>query len=78
MRLKSTLALLAFLLACAPTLARADYAAGLQAYDSGDYTTAYLEWLPLAKQGDAKAQHGLALLYETGHGVPTRDDTEAA
>ncbi len=78
MRLKSTLALLALLLASAPTLARADYAAGLQAYDSGDYTTAYVEWLPLAKQGDAKAQHGLALLYETGHGVPNKDDVEAA
>ncbi len=78
MRLKSTLALLALLLTNAPTPVRADYAAGLQAYDSGDYTTAYMEWLPLAKQGDAKAQHGLALLYETGHGVPNKDDGEAA
>ena len=78
MRLKPTSALLAVLLACAPTLARADYAAGLQAYDSGDFTTAYMEWLPLAKQGDAKAQHGLALLYETGRGVPVKDDAEAA
>ena len=78
MRLKSTLTLLALLLTSAPTAVRADYAAGLQAYDSGDYTTAYMEWLPLAKQGDAKAQHGLALLYETGHGVPNKDDVEAA
>src|SRR5262249_58622347 len=78
MRLKFSLALLAFLLACAPGAARADYAAGLQAYDSGDYTTAYMEWLPLAKQGDPKAQHGLALLYETRHGVPVKDDAEAA
>src|SRR6185312_6728050 len=78
MRLTSASALLAFLLACAPTAARADYAAGLQAYDNKDYTTAYMEWLPLAKQGDAKAQHGLALLYETGNGVPVKDDVEAA
>src|SRR5262249_37933969 len=78
MRLKPIPALVAFLLACSPGAARADYAAGLRAYDSGDYTTAYMEWLPLAKQGDAKAQHGLALLYETGHGVPVKDDVEAA
>ena len=78
MRLKPTSALLVLALACAPGLARADYAAGLQAYDSGDFTTAYMEWLPLAKQGDSKAQHGLALLYETGRGVPVKDDAEAA
>ena len=32
--------------------ARADFAAGMAAYDRGDYQTAYKEWLPLAKAGD--------------------------
>ena len=27
-------------------------------------------WLPLAEQGDARAQHNLGLTYANGHGVP--------
>ena len=33
---------------------------------------------PLAEKGDAKAQHGVALLYEMGRGMAQRDDKEAA
>lgn len=43
---------------------------GLQAYKNGDYATAVREWLPLAQQGDARAQFLLGALYAQGHGVP--------
>ncbi len=76
--LKRMLAIAA-LLSILPTPASgADYAVGLKAYDGGDFAAALAEWLPLAKDGDAKAQHGIALLYETGRGVPATDDIEAA
>ena len=41
------------------TPALADIAKGVKAYQRGDYTTAFNEWLPLAEQGDAKAQNHL-------------------
>src|SRR5262249_47798670 len=50
--------------------ARADYQAGLAAYDTGDYAKAATEWRTAAQTGDAKAQHGLGLLYDSGLGVP--------
>jgi TPR repeat protein len=48
----------------------ADFQKGLTAAQSGDYATALREWTPLAKQGDARAQSSLGLLYEAGKGVP--------
>ena len=45
------------------TLAHADFQAGLDAYDRKDYETAFKEWLPLAEQREAKAQHDLDNLY---------------
>ncbi len=54
----------------------ADYQAGLDAYNLNDYATAYREWLPLAEQGHADAQHNLGVLYENGRGVP-QDYAEA-
>ncbi len=60
-----------FILAAAgPFILRADFAAGLRAYQSGDYVTAANEWRPLADAGSAAAQFNLALLYLDGHGVP--------
>ena len=53
----------------APVLA-ADYEAGWEAYNRGDYATAWEEWLPLAEQGHAAAQSNLGLMYSSGHGVP--------
>ena len=35
----------------------ADYQAGSDAYDRGDYATALREWRTLAEQGDAGAQY---------------------
>jgi TPR repeat protein len=49
---------------------------GLDAYNRGDYATALREWLPLAVQGNAPAQHSLGLMYGNGRGVP-QDYTEA-
>ena len=61
--LVSFAALLAF-----PALA--DFQAGLDAYQKGDYVTAAKEWRPLAEQGSAAAQLNIGLLYLDGHGVP--------
>lgn len=49
--------------------ARADFTAGLAAFDAGDYATTLAEWRPLAESGDSAAQVGLAGLYLYGHGV---------
>lgn len=54
----------------------ADFAAGVAAFETGDYTAAHAEWLPLARDGDAAAQRNLGLLYLDGLGVAR--DTEAA
>ena len=54
----------------------ANYKAGLEAYERGDYATALREWRPLAEQGDASAQYNLGLLYTNGQGVP-QDDVQA-
>ena len=50
--------------------ARADFQAGMDAYNLGDFTTALREWQPLAEQGDPRAQFSLGLSYENGDGVP--------
>lgn len=68
-------AALVFLL-LAPS-ARADFAAGVAAYDRGDYEAAYQEWLPLARNDDAAAQRNLGHLHRAGLGVP-QDFAEAA
>ncbi len=69
-------------LACAALLttavaATADYNAGLQAFNSGDFKVAMKEWSAPAKGGDAQAQHGLGLIYETGRGLDRPDIKEA-
>ena len=47
----------------------ADFNKGLDAFKSGDNTTALYEWRPLAEQGNARAQYNQGLLYENGYGV---------
>jgi TPR repeat protein len=54
----------------APTLCAADFAAGVAAYEKGDYATALKEWEPLAEEGSAAAQFNLGLLAYDGRGVP--------
>jgi TPR repeat protein len=52
-----------------PTAAQ-DFQTGLVAYKAGDYASALREWRPLAAKGDARAQHNLGVMSETGRGVP--------
>ena len=61
---------------CLVVPAWADFQAGMDAYNRGDYATALREWRPLAEQGDAHAQFSLGLSYENGDGVP-RDHAKA-
>ena len=57
-----------------PVWAGADEA--MQAYDRGDYATAFREWLPRAQQGIIEAQYNLGVMYAQGQGVP-QDDGQA-
>ena len=52
-----------------PLAAKADFQAGVRAYDKGDYRAAYEAWLPLARSGDPAAQRNLGHLFRFGHGV---------
>lgn len=47
----------------------ADFESGLYAYSMGNYDDAAREFATLAKQGDARGEYYLALLYEEGQGV---------
>ena len=47
-----------------------DFTDGADAFEKGDFQTAYRLWLPLAEQGDAKAQYNLGRMYYLGQGVP--------
>jgi len=59
-----------------PALGWADYQAGGNAYERGDFDTALKEWRPLAEQGNASAQYNLGLMYDSGQGV-SQDYQEA-
>ena len=48
----------------------ADFGKGLRSYATGDYASALREWVPLAEQGNVKAQYQLGLMYDEGQGVP--------
>ena len=50
---------------------------GVTAFVRGNYEAAMLDLLPLAYQGDAKAQNYLGDIYYEGLGVPRRDDLAA-
>ena len=47
-----------------------DFQDGVDAYKRKDYKTAYKLWLPLAEQGNAKAQYNLGVMYAKGRGFP--------
>jgi len=51
------------------TPARADFDAGMAAYERSDFELAMREWLPLAKAGDAEAQYRIGRLFDRGEGV---------
>ena len=71
--IKATIFALIFTLA-APAAAQ-DFGDGRKAYERGDYAAALREWLPLAEQGNAQAQHELGFMYLQGRGV-ARDDIQ--
>jgi TPR repeat protein len=48
----------------------ADFQAGMDAKNRGDFAKALREWQPLAERGDAGAQFYLGMLYENGDGAP--------
>ena len=48
---------------------------GEDAYQKGDYATAFHEWRLLAKDGLAAAQYNLGVMYDEGQGVPEDDKT---
>ena len=48
----------------------ADFQKGLDAAQKRDFATALRELTPLAKQGHARAQYNLGLMYKNGQGVP--------
>ena len=54
----------------------ADFEAGLEAYNRGDYKNAFLIFNCLAEQGDAWVQYQLGVMYANGEGVP-QDEVEA-
>lgn len=50
---------------------------GIEAYEMGDYPTAYALLMPLAEAGDAQAQAKIGQMYWLGLGV-AEDDAQAA
>jgi TPR repeat protein len=50
--------------------AMAGFAEGATAYNNKNYAVAYKEILPLARAGNADAEHLLGLMYYMGRGVP--------
>ncbi|MDK4554752.1 tetratricopeptide repeat protein [Kingella kingae] len=53
----------------APSANDAIYAQAVAAYQREDFATVHKLLLPLAEQGDATAQHNLAVLYQDGLGT---------
>ena len=61
--------LVTFALSLVALPAIADFKAGMEAFEQGDFATALREWRPAAEQGLVEAQYNLALLYYHGKGV---------
>ena len=62
-----------WLLTASVTPARADFDAGMAAYERGDFEAAFTELLPLAEAGDPVAQYRIGALYSHGEGVEKDD-----
>ena len=54
----------------------ADFGDGLDAYNAGDHKTALQEWLPLAEEGDSRAQYNIG--WMSAYGIGTLQDYEDA
>jgi hypothetical protein len=68
--------LIALMLFATTPVVAGDYEDGLAAFTAGDYQKAVGLFEPLAKQGDARAQYGLGVMYHEGNGVSV-DNAEA-
>ena len=73
--LRAILTCLVFLAAMSPA-AHATYESGLKAFEHGDYAQALKDWLVEAENGDARAQHNVGVMYDSGRGV-TANPVEA-
>lgn len=60
--------------AVAGSAAAADFRAGWEAYQRGDFKTALTEWQPLAENGHVSAQFNLGVMYDEGRGVDASRD----
>jgi TPR repeat protein len=47
----------------------AEYSAGATAYSEGDFKAAYREFVQSAKDGDARAQFAIGVMYHKGKGI---------
>ncbi len=65
----SRLFVIAALTAALPALLAADFRDGVDAYKRGDWSAAMAAMLPLAEDGDARAQYYLGELHTYGRGV---------
>ena len=74
-RITFVLATMLSFMAFTPVAAQ-DLQKGVDAAETGDYTTAIKEFRPLAEQGNANAQSNLGVMYKNGDGVP-QDYAEA-
>ena len=63
------LALSCILMMLATPISTQDFQKGLEAAESGDFETAFKEWIPLAEGGDRVAQNNLGVMYRNGWGV---------
>jgi len=61
---------------CVVFLHASEYDDALKAYHQGGYMKAFSLFFSLAKEGDAKAQYNVAMMYENAQGV-TKDTIEA-
>lgn len=57
-------------------VASQDWGKASTAYENGEFSVAFQEWLPLAVQGEGGPQAMIGLMYQQGLGVP-RDYTKA-
>lgn len=53
--------------------ALAGWSEGVVAYEHGDFSGALLNWIPLAEQGNVRAQEMLGFMFDFGEGVPEND-----
>ena len=61
--------LIGLLLTAGAPAADASYETGLQAFERGDYAQALKDWLAEAEKGDPRAQHNVAVIYDSGRGA---------